>query len=177
MKDSIAQRAGQVMSKRIKPSTLAQKIGGKLCERMPPKMADMGLTVAMEEVFREGPFVVMQLQVQHVDTLAVEKAQRLENADLTQSDLDTTTNEATLASALLEWCLKLIGTDKKKQLEEDFLPEKVQSKLATKILEVMTEKFDRQGLVIYIEILKEEQQARFFYRQLREVRGLTEAGT
>jgi hypothetical protein len=172
LEDSIAQGASHVMSKRIKLSKLAQKIGTKLCESMPRKMAEMGLTVEMEEVFREGNFVVMQLQVQHVDTRAVEKALGRENIDLTKIDLDTT-----LAGTLLEWCTELIGNDKMKQVENDFLPEMVQSKLTTKILEVMTEKFERKGLIIDVEILKEEQQARFFYRQLKELRGLTEMGS
>lgn len=64
------------------------------------KMAEMGLTIAMEEVFREGSFVVVQLQVQHVDATAIERGQREETADLTQSD-GNTDSHTTFAGALL----------------------------------------------------------------------------
>lgn len=144
---------------------MAKKIGSKLCERMPQRMADMGLTVEMEQVFREGSFVVIQLQVQHVDVRAVERALREEKSDLHSA------SERTVSSPLLlERCLKMIGSDNQKALEDEFLPGKVQSKLETKILQVMKEKFERKGLVVDVEILTEARQGRFFYRKLREVR-------
>jgi hypothetical protein len=174
LKDAVANRAGHVASKRIKPSKIAQNIGTKLCERTPQKMAEMGVTVAMEQVFREGPLVVLQLQVQHVDARAIEKVRRQEAADLTQSD---TSSEATVASALLEWCLRIIGSDNQKKLESEFLPEKVQAKLESKILEIMTERFERKGLEVDVEIVREERQAKYFFRKLKEMREPGEGST
>ena len=125
------------------------------------------MTVEMEEVFREGPYVVLQLQVQHVDTIIVEKVQREENLDLAQDD---DAQSSSVAGALLEWSMWLIGQNNQQQLEENFLPQKVQDQLQKKMMAMMTEKFEQKQLKADVEIVKEEKQARFFYSRLQSVR-------
>mmetsp|Transcript_29074 Transcript_29074/g.54635 ORF Transcript_29074/g.54635 Transcript_29074/m.54635 type:complete len:222 (-) Transcript_29074:176-841(-) len=173
LKKGVGKRAGVVASKRVKPSRIAEKMGTKLCEKMPREMAERGLMVEMEEVFREANYLVIQLQVQHVDAKALERAQRVEYADLTMDD--DAVNESTFTSELLAWCLKMIGGDNQKRLEETFLPEKVQAKMETKILETMTDKFEKKGIEADVAILREENQARYFYQKLKDVRQREEA--
>jgi hypothetical protein len=71
------------------------------------------------------------------------------------------------SSEMLEWCLKLIGTNDQRKLEEEYLPEKVQMKLETKLLELLTDKCKQNKLDIMI--LREDKQARFFYQTLKQL--------
>ena len=74
------------------------------------------------------------------------------------------------STAILEWCYKLIGTNDQRKLEEEYLPEKVQLKLETKLLELLTEKFERNNLSkADIMIHREDRQARFFYQTLKRL--------
>lgn len=93
-------------------------MGQKMCEKIPKKMKEKGLTVEMEEVFCEGPYVVIQLQVQHVDTIAVEKAQREENVNVRQDQ------SSSVAGSLLEWSMWLMGQSNQQKLEGGFLAKK-----------------------------------------------------
>jgi hypothetical protein len=167
VKGIVAGRAAKVASKLMKPPKIAEKMGKKICKKIPKKMKEKGLTVEMEEVFREGPYVVLQLQVQHVDTIAVEKAQREENVDLGQDD---DAQSSSVAGALLDWSMWLIGQNNQKKLEGGFLPQKVQAKLQTKMMAMMADKFEEKQLKADVEIMKEEKQARFFYSRLKAVR-------
>ena len=162
-------RAGEIVSKRITPSKVAEKMGTKLCEKVPEKMKEKGLTVELEEVFREGPFIVLQLQVQHVDVVMLEKVRAEENASvLDEEDEDAATK--TVAGTLIEWSLKLIGANNQKMIEESFLPAKVQAKLEKALGTMMGEKLEEKQIKADINVVKEEMQARFFFAQLKEVR-------
>jgi hypothetical protein len=144
-KAPVAKTAGKVATTtRVKNAKLARRLGEKLCDKMPRKLAEMGLTVEFEVVFQEGPYVVIQLQVQHVNARAIERSQRQENADPTADE--GTPSDTAVAATLLEWCLKIIGPENQRTLEESYLPVKVQTKLESKIMEVMAEKVGRKGL-------------------------------
>jgi hypothetical protein len=54
---------------------IAKKVSKKICHKVPEKMLLRGITAVVEEVFREGPFVVFQLQVQHVDLATLTEKQ------------------------------------------------------------------------------------------------------
>ena len=160
--------AGEIASKRVTPSKVAEKMGAKLCKILPKKMKEKGLTVRLEEVFREGPFVVLQLQVQHVDLVTMEKVRNEEISRSSEEDEEAASNN--FAGTLIDWSLKLIGTTNQKKLEESFLPAKVQAKLETSLTTMMGEKFKEKQIQADIKIVKEKRQARYFYEQLREVR-------
>ena len=168
IKPLVAKHAGQAASKLMTPSKIAKTMGAKMCKVLPKKMKEKGLTVELEEAFREGPYIVLQLQVLHVDAAAVEKSMREENADLTEDDEAAATN--TIAGTLIEWSYKLIGAENQKKLEEGFLSAKVQAKLETAMAVMMAEKFEQKQLKAQIQILKEEKQARYFYGKIKEVR-------
>jgi hypothetical protein len=173
MKDKASQRLAEVASKRITPSKVASQLGGKLMKKMPKKMKQKGLTVEIKQVFCEGPYVVLELQVQHVDMVAAEKAMREVNTEQDEDEDDEDDDEAasnTVAGTLIEWSLYLMGTRNQKKLEEGFLATQVQAKLQTAMAEMMNEKLQEKQIIADCDIVKEEKQARYFYAKLQEVR-------
>jgi hypothetical protein len=62
-----AQRAGDMTS----PKYVAQALSQTLCKKLPEKLQKNGVTVKMAEVYRENNFVVLQLQVIHVNPLTM----------------------------------------------------------------------------------------------------------
>jgi hypothetical protein len=54
---------------------IAKKVSKKICHKLPPKMFARGITAVVEEVFREGPYVVFQLEIQRVDLATLTKKQ------------------------------------------------------------------------------------------------------
>jgi hypothetical protein len=83
---------------------VAKVLGPKMCRKLPKKMKEKGLTVEMEEVFREGPYVVLQMQVIHVDTAV----------------LGTDGNESSLLSGWINLFMELVGVGYQKKIEEDY---------------------------------------------------------
>ena len=164
IKESFGNGAAHVASMRTTPDKIAERLGGQLCEKTTRKLAEMGVTIEMEECFREGTYVVLQLQVIRVDARTIQRAQ-------VQGKLEKGTSETTTASgAMLDWCLTIIGTENQKKLEEEYLPDKVEAKLQSKILAIMKDKLEKKGIIANIEIVKEEKQARYFYEKLKEIR-------
>lgn len=67
VKAQAAQRAGTMTS----PKYVAQALAQTLCKKFPEKMEKRGVTVEMEEVFREHTYVVLQLTIKHVNPLTL----------------------------------------------------------------------------------------------------------
>lgn len=174
VRGAVAKRAGAVACNVVKRSGVAKEMASKLCKRMPAKMKDAGVTVVLEEVFREEHYFVLELQVQHVDTVAVERSQREARADLTADDKDVSTS---FAGTMLNWTLRLMGKNNQRLLEDEYLPAKVQQKLETEMMDILEEKFANMQMKADVEILKEKKQARYFYSKLKTVRQEVEASS
>jgi hypothetical protein len=166
--EPLAEGAAKIASKKVKPSKVAQKMGPKLCQKIPKKMATKGIDVVMEQVFVEKQYLVLQIQVQHVDAVLLEQAQREENADLTCNDSDNT--ERGIIAMLLEWGLYLMGAQYQHTLQTQVLPPKIMNVMKFKIKEIMDQKFNQKGLEADVMILQETEQARYFFGQLKELR-------
>jgi hypothetical protein len=54
---------------------IAKKVSKKICHKLPEKMFIRGITAVVEEIFREGPYVVFQLEVQRVDLATLTEKQ------------------------------------------------------------------------------------------------------
>ena len=162
LRESFGNGAAHVASKRSTPDKVAERLGPQLCEKTTQRLAEMGVTIEMEECFREGPFVVLQLQVLRVDARTIQRAQ-------VQGNLEDVSGDTAASNKLFEWCLDIIGSDNQKKLEEEYLPDKVQSKIESKILNVMKEKLERKGVVANVDIVREEKQARYFFEKLKEI--------
>jgi hypothetical protein len=133
LKESFGNGAAHVASRRSTPNRIAERLGVQLCEKTTRKLAEMGVTIEMEECFREGPYVVLQLQVLRVDARTIQRAQ-------VRGTLEKDKGEITTSCIMFEWCLTIIGSDNQKKLEEDYLPDKVQAKLQANILSILKEK-------------------------------------
>ena len=169
MKEAVAMRAANLASSRVTRSKIAQKISRKLCQTMPMKLKEMGLTVVLEETFREKHYFVLELQVQHVDAMAAEKAQREKGFESSREE------SSSIEGTLLDWSLKLMGEDNQRMLEEEYLPAKVQHKLEKQMLHVIREKFENMHMKAEVTILKEGKQGRYFFSTLKAVQQEVEA--
>lgn len=173
MKGMVTKSATSVATSRINRSVVAAKVSEQLCSTMPPMMKEKGITVTMEEVFREEHYFVLELQVQHVDAIILEQEKAPKTIASGESGND---NSPTMTATLLDWTLKLIGHNNQHLLEGEFLPAKVQEKLETKMMKAMEEKFENMRLKAQVEILKETKQARYFYPKLKSIREETNKG-
>lgn len=145
----IRKRVAKVASGFATPSVVAGRIGAILCKKMTKKMKDMGLTVEIDEVFREANFLVLQMQLQHVDTITVAPNSFVEK---------------------LEWFFRVIGNVNQENLEANFLPAKIQLRMQPVLDGILTKKMAETKLEASSKVLSESKQARFFYATLREVR-------
>jgi len=149
-----------------KPSVVVEKMGAKLCRKVPRKMKEKGLQAVIEEVFREGPLVVFQLQIQHVD------AMHLIRSSGETIPPEETNKQSVFARILLlfAWFFRMIGVKGQRSIEEEFLPRLIHLKLESALNEVIVEKLESKKVVADTMVLPEAKQARYFYEKLRQVR-------
>lgn len=93
----VMQHAAKAAGDLAPPRMVAQIMSQRLCTKLPKKLEEKGLVIEMEEVFREGPYVVLQLQVTKVDTATVASS-----------------------NSMVSWMMSLTGSGYQKQLEEDY---------------------------------------------------------
>lgn len=155
------------------PERVAAALAADLPKQMVDKMASKGLTAAAELTFLEGPYVVVQLQIQAVSPAAMIEAQSKDsyNAD---GQLEVAAQLGQDWAARLQACLAsvlaLIGVHRQKSLEQEYLPRLVQSKMETVMGDIMAGKLQDKGLQAVSQVLPEDKQARFFFGTLRELR-------
>ena len=63
--------AARTASELTTPKMLAKQVSLELLRKVPACLKQKGITVDMEEIFREGPYVLFQLRVLHVDTVTM----------------------------------------------------------------------------------------------------------
>ena len=106
MKRVAAKHAAQAASEFSTPTRVAKKLGRQIAKTLPGILKDKGLTVNVSEVFREGPFVVMQLKVLHVDPIVASEAKR--------RDQGKDPNE------WIEWAWQYLGSANQQKIEADY---------------------------------------------------------
>lgn len=142
-------------------------------------------------------YVVLQLQVIHVDTVTLAEAKTKEGG-----------NETSGLPGWIQWCLELIGTVYRQKIEGDYckynvdfilrvttitfqptpshfqllcrlcvahffwliVPNLVMQQLATEMPKLLEKKMEKKKVKAETEVLKEKNQARFFYAKLKEIR-------
>ena len=72
---------------------IAKKVSKKICQKLPEKMFVRGITAVIEEVFREGPYVVFQLEVQRVDLATLTEKQLDKELKAGRDDDDDSSKE------------------------------------------------------------------------------------
>mmetsp|Transcript_20543 Transcript_20543/g.33030 ORF Transcript_20543/g.33030 Transcript_20543/m.33030 type:complete len:244 (+) Transcript_20543:171-902(+) len=142
---SAAQRASELTTPRIVAQALAQT----LCKKFPEKLKKKGVTVKMQEVFRENKFVVLQLRIIHVNPLS-------------------------LASAWTEmgisWILDSIGTTNRKKFEDDYLPHLLTTLLAATIPKMLQSKMSNKKIEAETKVLKAQDQPIYFQKKVNQLR-------
>lgn len=156
------------------PERVAGVLSQELPKKMVEKMASKGLAAAAELVFVEGPYVVVQMQILSVSPAAMIEAQAHDKYD---DDTGELKRKATLSSnwaARLTQCwhhlLRIIGVHRKHLLQEEYLPNLIQSKMESVMGDVVADKLESKGLEAMSQVLPEMQQARFFFSTLQQVR-------
>lgn len=193
LKELAKRTAPKIASEWTSPKVVAQKLSKKLCEKLPQKMNERGMNVKVEEVFREGPYVVLQLQVQHVNLLELIKSiQNNEDEDdgnliddddddagttgkSTTKRSDTTCSDLikTIISVVCSWFFWLIGIEGQFALESYYFPRMIQSKMDRLVAAVLEEKLSDQKMDAVAQVLPESKQARYFYEIISQIKNNT----
>jgi hypothetical protein len=161
IKDAAKKIGAKAASKLATPSAIAIKMSQELPRRMPMEMAEKGMIVEAETVFQEGPYLVVQLQVQRIDSVLLAEVKALENKE----------TDWTWLIRLLMWVLTLLGARNQRSLEEEFLPRVVQSKMEPLMTEMLKVKLEEEMLMeADTMVLGEDKQARYFFRTLKDIR-------
>ncbi|KAI2509625.1 hypothetical protein MHU86_4745 [Fragilaria crotonensis] len=135
----------------------------KMVATMPVKMRKKGLTVHAEEVFRDGPYFVIMMQVQHVDAAVMIEAKQLAQKDELPNDESWTVR-------FVKWLLSILGMNIVDSVQTDYLPAFIQSMMQPHMGEQMQAELADKKMMASVEVLSEEKQARFFYVLLQQVR-------
>jgi hypothetical protein len=96
VKNQAAQQAGHLTS----PKYVTHALSQVLCKKVPENLQKQGVTVQMEEVFREHTYVVLQLRIKHVNPLTMMSSAWTETG--------------------LSWLLDSIGASNRKKMEEGY---------------------------------------------------------
>jgi hypothetical protein len=187
----VASRAARAASGIASPPMIASMLG----EKLPPKMIDLmeekGITVAVDEVFREGkpdigfwavvsstshthalvllgPYVVFSVQVIKVDAVVLANSKRSKSESEGISFFHM--------SSLVGVGLGIIGSNNQQWVEEGYLPKIVQKKLEKAMGEILAEKLEKKKMVAETYVLGEAKQARYFFAKYREVQSLKPVG-
>lgn len=99
---SIKKQAARKASELTTPRMLAKQTGPKLMRKIPQSMKAKGVTIDMEEIFHEGPYMVFQLRVLHVDTVLLTRG-------VMEGFVD-----------LIQWVLASVGEDLQLTIEREY---------------------------------------------------------
>jgi hypothetical protein len=98
VKNRAAKRAGKL----TKPRRIAQQVSRKMLKKIPDGMKEKGVTVDMEEIFLEGPYIVFQMRVVHVNALV-----------LTNDRMES-------FSDFVQWFMASVGEDWQQTIEGEY---------------------------------------------------------
>lgn len=169
----VANRAARAASGIASPPMVASMLGEKIPQKMIEKMEEKGITMTMEEVFREGPYVVFQIQVIKVNAVLLANSKKSKaKEDLAESS----SGGFFEMGSFVGFGLGLIGSNNQQWVEEGYLPKLVQKKLESAMGEVLADKLERKKMLVDTFVLGEAKQARFFFAKYREIQSLKPGG-
>lgn len=175
----VANKVGQRVAKRVAtPEFVANIMSEKLPLELTKKLKKRGITGVADTVFVEAPYIVIQLQVQHVETHRLVESKTEDFHDDETGELESRATLSPSVASYITKCLdclwRLLGSSRsrrvKSAIEDYHLPRLVQTKMQAFIPEFLEEKLHRKGMEIDSEVLSEEKQSRFFYTQLHAFR-------
>ena len=159
LKKRIAERVGNFAADMVTASKAAEKAAPGMCEEMPQKMKEKGLTVHCEPVFQEGPYFVVSMQVLHADVQLMMDAEKQAG------------QEEGFVARTVKWILKAAGVDVVDKVQRDYLPGMIQAQMQPKLDEMMAQQmYEEKKMKGSVDVLPEEKQARYFYAMLKAIR-------
>lgn len=174
LKERVAKHVGRIAAEKklVSKEQIANKLASKLVREAPLKMKKKGVTVHVEEVFRDGPYFVLAMQVQHVDATAMVAARELaakkESGDVVQ---DTFSSISLQCAA---WLMTNMGVSLVDSFQTSYLPDLIQSQIRAQLGGKMKSKMAEKKMQASVEVVREEKQGRLFYSLLERVRQLEE---
>lgn len=181
LKGKVCQPLVKVASKAATILATPERVASMMSEKMPlkivDKMASKGITAMAETVFCDGPYVVLQLQLQSVSPQAMIEAQSKYVYDENGNLEDTAKLEPGWTATLqrwLKWVLSMIGLENQKSVEEEYLPKLIQAKMESIMGDIVATKLETKGMKAVSQVLPETEQARFFYKTLLELQQVKE---
>ena len=159
----LAKYAGRLAADRVSASQIVDTMAPRMVKTMPEKLRKKGLTIHAEEAFRDGPYFVIMMQVQHVDAaVMIEAKQFAHEHELTDDESCTV--------KFVKWLLSVLGVHFVDRVQTDYLPALIQSQMQPIMVEKVQAELAEKKMKASVEVLSEEKQARFFYVILQQVR-------
>ena len=167
LKERLLNKVGKIAGDLVPASKIAEKMAPKMVEEMPEKMKPKGLTVHVEEVFREGPFFVLELQLLEVDTVKLMEGEK-DEADDTKAREEP--QQESMTTGLMRRFLGVLGDSNKASLEREYLPKVVQAKMQGSMGDMLKAQLAEKNLEADTEVLDQTEQARYFFNMIQQVR-------
>ncbi|CAJ1949550.1 unnamed protein product [Cylindrotheca closterium] len=120
----------------------AQVLSQRFCRELPRTFAKKGVTITVEEVFREGPYVVLKLKVLNVDSESIDRN-------------------------WLRWFTRNIGF--KDQIEENLLPNLVAKQLTETMPALVDERMAQSKITAETKVNIRSKQEEYFQMKLEEI--------
>lgn len=174
LKEKVAKHVGRIAAEKklVSKEQIANKLASKLVQEAPLKMKKKGVTVHVEEVFRDGPYFVLAMQVQHVDATAMVAAKELAAKKKSGDAVQDTFSSFSLQCA--SWLMTNMGVSLADSFQTSYLPALIQSQIRAQLGGKMKRKMVEKKMQASVEVVREEKQGRLFYSLLDRVRQLEE---
>lgn len=169
---SIASVAGPKLASDLASNkVVATRMGQKMSEKMPRKLREKGIEAVVESVFQEGSYLVLQMQIQHVDMLKLASSPPppSNSKEVARVETEISPMKAWVI-AFWTWLYWLVGARYQSILERDYLPSIVQARMESAISEMLHEKLLKKQVIADAVVLRQDQQVRYFYDKVKQVR-------
>ena len=203
LRAAVANRAARAASGIASSPMIASMLGDKIPQKMIDKMEEKGITVAVDEVFREG---TCRTTVHYVKLLCLPSSTRrvivtnnlllslvvIVEGPYVVFQIQVKKVDAVLLAkskkkedseagyfemgSFVGFGLGLIGTNNQQWVEQGYLPKLVQKKLESAMGEILAEKLERKKMLAETYVLGEAKQARYFFAKYREIQSMKPIG-
>lgn len=167
LKQRLAKHVSRIAADKVSAKVVVDRLAPKLVADIPVKMKKKGLTVHVEEVFRDGPYFVLMLQVQHVDAAVMVEAKELAKK---KGEVQVEDEASSCSLRAVKWLLQLMGVTLADTVQTEYLPDLIQSKIQPHLAEQMVAEMADKKMHASVEVVPEAKQSRFFYALLHQVR-------
>eukprot|EP00619_Florenciella_sp_RCC1007_P009136 CAMPEP_0205905108 /NCGR_PEP_ID=MMETSP1325-20131115/1150_1 /ASSEMBLY_ACC=CAM_ASM_000708 /TAXON_ID=236786 /ORGANISM="Florenciella sp., Strain RCC1007" /LENGTH=201 /DNA_ID=CAMNT_0053270989 /DNA_START=52 /DNA_END=657 /DNA_ORIENTATION=+ len=154
----LKQKAAVAMAKAVvNDEKIAGKLAEKLVDVVPAAVEEMGIGLSMDQKFQKGPFVVLRVHVDSIDTdTLLRSAKGAEFADT--------------FSTMLE-CFRTLGIEQGLATVKEQVNTKVTESLMEKLAEILPQKLAENQIEATCVAMSAQDQAEYFYEQISALDG------